>query len=52
MRMKLVKAIEGKPGLRVIGQASDLPATYTAAEPWSLTWFWWPVSWRSCRNSA
>ena len=32
MRMKLVKAIEGKPGLRVIGQASDLPATYTAAE--------------------
>lgn len=32
MRMKLVKAIEGKPGMRVIGQASDLPATYTAAE--------------------
>lgn len=32
MRMKLVKAIEGRPGLRVIGQASDLPATYTAAE--------------------
>jgi two-component system chemotaxis response regulator CheB len=32
MRMKLVKAMEGRPGLRVIGQASDLPATYTAAE--------------------
>jgi len=32
MRMKLVKAIEGRPGMRVIGQASDLPATYTAAE--------------------
>lgn len=32
MRMKLVKAIEGRAGLRVIGQASDLPATYTAAE--------------------
>lgn len=32
MRMKLVKAVEGRPGMRVIGQASDLPATYTAAE--------------------
>lgn len=32
MRMKLLKAIEGRPGLRVIGQASDLPATYTASE--------------------
>jgi two-component system chemotaxis response regulator CheB len=32
MRMKLLKALEAVPGFRVISQASDLPATYTAAE--------------------
>lgn len=32
MRIKLVKALDSDPDYRVIGQASDLPATYTAAE--------------------
>ena len=32
MRIKLVKLLEAAAGFRVIGQASDLPATYTAAE--------------------
>lgn len=32
MRVKLVKMLESAPGFRVISQASDLPATYTAAE--------------------
>lgn len=32
MRIKLFKALGVVPGFRVISQASDLPATYTAAE--------------------
>lgn len=32
MRIKLVRALDGAAGFRVISQASDLPATYTAAE--------------------
>lgn len=32
MRIKLIKALDAVPGFRVISQASDLPATYTAAE--------------------
>lgn len=32
MRIRLAKLFAGMPGFRVIGQASDLPACYTAAE--------------------
>ena len=32
MRIKLIRALDAAPGFRVIGQASDLPATYTSAE--------------------
>jgi two-component system chemotaxis response regulator CheB len=32
MRIRLTKLLEAERGVRVIGQASDLPATYTAAE--------------------
>lgn len=32
MRIKLVRALDSAAGFRVISQASDLPATYTAAE--------------------
>ena len=31
MRIKLVRALDSAAGFRVISQASDLPATYTAA---------------------